>query len=98
VSKYSWDWWAGRANDFARAAKMNGTARSILPAIIGSGCVPYTLGTCAVFLDPNATRGRAVDCEAWRKVLAEGVLLEPAPDKPSFVDYSVGPVKTQSVW
>lgn len=75
---------------------MQGVVRSLLPAIIATGDVQYSFDDrSALWLDPYRASGRAVDAQAWRKVLdGSGNLI--APTKLDvFVDRTVGLQRVQ---
>jgi hypothetical protein len=98
TKKYSLGWWNDAATQWCRENGVQGVVRSLLPAIVGSGDVQYSFDDpAAVWLDPYRTSGRVVDASAWRKTLGGGDLLVPTKLN-TFMDYSIGHVRTQSAW
>jgi hypothetical protein len=92
-------WWVDQAQEWARAAGVQGVIRSLLPAIIATGDIQFTLDDyAAIWLDPYRASGRAVDAQAWRKILnGSGDLITPTPIK-TMVDGSIGHVPVQATW
>jgi hypothetical protein len=69
----------------------------MIPAIIATGTIPYMLDHGSVYLDPHRSRGVAVDCTAWRRILNGGDLRAATPIK-QVDDRSIGPVKVGGAW
>jgi hypothetical protein len=98
VTKFAPSWWIDYGQKWARDCGVQGVIRSLLPAIVASGDVPFSFDDrSALWLDPYRASGRAVDPSAWRKILGGGDLIEPTKLN-VFIDHSIGHVRTQSAW
>jgi hypothetical protein len=86
---YQGSWWATEGNMWATNARLRGRVRTLIPAIIATGSIPFMLDHSAIYLDPHRARGTAVDNTSWRRVLAAADLLQAVPVKQT-VDASIG--------
>jgi hypothetical protein len=94
---YQGSWWHAEANMWTSNARISGRVRTMIPAIIATGSIPYMLDHGAIFLDPHRARGVPVDRESWKRVLAGGDLLPATPVR-AVDDRSVGFAKVASAW
>jgi len=98
VVKYSASWWVDQAQEFARRAGLPSANMigSILPAIIATASVPFTL-------DSNSTvwlgySGSTIDPAGWKRALS-GSLLEPVPaQRPPFQHQVVRVGQEPRIW
>jgi hypothetical protein len=93
---YSGPWWTGAAATWCSNARLSGTPRTLLPALIVSD-VPYVLDHSILFVDPFRSKGTAVDRGAWRKLLPGGDLRAATPIN-KIDDRSIGAVKVGGAW
>ena len=95
--KYQGSWWHSEANMWASNTRLRGKVRTLIPAIIATGSIPFALDHSVIYLDPHRARGTRVDCTSWKRVLAGADLLQATPIK-QIDDRSVGHVRVQSAW
>jgi hypothetical protein len=99
IKKFAASWWIDTAQQWCRTAGVQGAVRSLAAPIIASADIPFTLDDFSTFwLDPHGVVGRAVDAQAWRKILnGSGDLV--APTKLDvFVDQSIGLQRVHAAW
>jgi hypothetical protein len=88
--RYDGSWWTAEAMRWANSARMScPRIRSVLIGVIASNDVPYCLDNSQLFLDPHG-RGKAINPNAWRKLLAGAALREPVPRVKAVDDRSIG--------
>jgi hypothetical protein len=98
TTKYAASWFVDVGMQWARENGVQGVIRGLLPAIIGSNDIAYSLDDySAIWLDPYRASGRAVDAQKWRQLLNGGDLLAPTKLN-AFIDHSIGLQRTQSTW
>jgi hypothetical protein len=96
VKKYAASWWIDTAQEWARAAGVQGVIRSLFLAIIATGDVAYSFDDpAAIWLDPYRASGRAVDSRAWRKILNGSADLIAPTRLDRFMDHSIGLQRVQ---
>ena len=97
VTKYAASWWVDSAQQWCRDFGVQGVIRSLLPAIGACGDVQYSLDDRSAFwLDSYRASGRAVDAQAWRKILNGSVDLIALMKVDVFVDHTIGLQRVQA--
>jgi hypothetical protein len=98
TTKFAASWHVDAGQQWCRENGVQGIIRGLLPAIIGSGDISYSLDDpSAVWFDPYRSSGRSVDAQKWRQLLNGGDLLPPTKLN-VFIDHSIGLQRTQSAW
>jgi hypothetical protein len=98
TNKYAASWFVDTAQQWCRENNVQGVVRGLLPAIVATGDVQYSLDDfSAHWLDPHRASGRVVDPSAWRQILSGGDLIVPTKLN-VFIDHSIGLQRTQSAW
>jgi hypothetical protein len=93
TTAYSHSWWISEAKQWCQQVGVYGNILSLMPAIIATGDVNYSMDDFdAVWLHPYRS-GKTVDDQKWCKVLNGGDLIAPTTRIEKFVDHSIGVIK-----
>jgi hypothetical protein len=89
TKKYAVSWWLDEAQEWCRKVSVQGRILSLMPSVIATGDVPYSMDDfTAMWVHPYRV-GKPIDTSAWRKLLNGGDLLAPTRIE-KFVDHSIG--------